>query len=523
MSVRVRVALVAGRPVAVKTATTPDQVARLQNEVARLRRLHHPGLVRLVDSGSSGRSVEMRTAYAGDPLDRWRGTLPRAASIAATVAATLADLHGAGVVHGQLDGSHVLIGADGHPRLCSLSERAAMTPADDVETLGRVVMELVERSVARRRGPLPWARRRDTQARALQQAAQAALDPVPSRRPSARRLARAILEAVPAAEPLAPRGEPEPRHWPTTHRPPAAAGDASNRVPPRATVRSATAATAPPMRQWKTGDAGRDARQRHSRPGQPLLAAHRRGDGTKAIPPRVAGATVAGLVALAIIAGGTVAMRRAADTIGDAANVGQPRAEAPRREDAAARRTSNVGATLGVGQVGDVDDAGKAGEACGSREAGEDCEAREAGSVDASSKDPTGRRPTAPRCPDVAWPAADVDHDGCQEAVRVDGRTVEAGASRWVLGEPGDVVAVGSWDCSGSAFPALLRPATGDVFVFRTWAAAGEPVTVESRHRVDGARDIRAEPVADGCDALVIERATGEDTVVEVDRDGTNP
>src|SRR4029450_12436128 len=79
-------------------------------------------------------------------------------------------------------------------------------------------------------------------------------------------------------------------------------------------------------------------------------------------------------------------------------------------------------------------------------------------------------------CPVVAAPAADVDGDGCPEALVVDGGGVSAGAARWTLGEPGDVIAVGDWDCDGRAAPALLRPATGDVFVFPGWAAEGESV-----------------------------------------------
>jgi hypothetical protein len=119
-------------------------------------------------------------------------------------------------------------------------------------------------------------------------------------------------------------------------------------------------------------------------------------------------------------------------------------------------------------------------------------------------------------CPVVAAPAADVDGDGCPEALVVDDGGVSAGAARWTLGEPDDVIAVGDWDCDGRAAPALLRPATGDVFVFPGWAAKGEPVTVEARDRLPGAVAIRGERAEGGCDDLVVDLGSGATATVEV-------
>jgi eukaryotic-like serine/threonine-protein kinase len=119
-------------------------------------------------------------------------------------------------------------------------------------------------------------------------------------------------------------------------------------------------------------------------------------------------------------------------------------------------------------------------------------------------------------CPVVAAPAADVDGDGCPEALVVDDGGVSAGAARWTLGEPDDVIAVGDWDCDGRAAPALLRPATGDVFVFPGWAAEGEPVTVEARDRLPGAVAIRGERAEGGCDDLVVDLGSGATATVEV-------
>ena len=146
-----------------------------------------------------------------------------------------------------------------------------------------------------------------------------------------------------------------------------------------------------------------------------------------------------------------------------------------------------------------------------------------------SGGDADATRPPAnpTSCPSVAAPAADVDGDGCPDALTVSGATVDAGVARWTLGEAGDLVAVGDWDCDGEATAALLRPSSGDVFLFATWAALDAPVTVSPTRRVGGAAAIRAEPVgasdaaaggagaaAASCDRLVVDSADGVATVV---------
>ena len=131
-----------------------------------------------------------------------------------------------------------------------------------------------------------------------------------------------------------------------------------------------------------------------------------------------------------------------------------------------------------------------------------------------SGGDADATRPAADDagCPAATPPAADVDGDGCGETLVVDGSTVDAGVARWTLGEPGDVVAVGDWDCDGEASAALLRPASGDVFLFATWADLDEPVTVSPADRVPGAVAIRAETTGSepSCHRLVVDTGAGD-------------
>ncbi len=81
----------------------------------------------------------------------------------------------------------------------------------------------------------------------------------------------------------------------------------------------------------------------------------------------------------------------------------------------------------------------------------------------------------------------DVDGDGCPDDVAVEGNLVRIGEAWFAAGDPGDVVAVGDWDCDGSATALVLRPPTGDVFVFDRWAGRDAGLEVESGTRAPGA------------------------------------
>jgi hypothetical protein len=117
-----------------------------------------------------------------------------------------------------------------------------------------------------------------------------------------------------------------------------------------------------------------------------------------------------------------------------------------------------------------------------------------------------------------APPAADVDGNGCPEHLDIAKSTVSAGRAQWTIGKPGDIVAVGDWDSHGGATPALLRPTTGDVFVFAGWADPDEPIIVTPERRVPGAKGLHAEPVHPGCDRLWIDLADGGGIPLEVRR-----
>lgn len=190
--------------IVVKRATGAD-VSTLRAEAARLEVAAHPGVVQLVSSCGTDEAWELRLAHAGRPVDLV-GLLPPTvvAGVVAAVAATVADLHERGTVHGRIDASHVLIGRHGRPVLCGLGpEPAGASTADDVAALGSLLATLLasgtdmepipERRWLKRSSWSGWERRS-----LLLIADQACADP-PTRRPTARRLAATIAEAVPGA------------------------------------------------------------------------------------------------------------------------------------------------------------------------------------------------------------------------------------------------------------------------------------------------------------------------------------
>jgi eukaryotic-like serine/threonine-protein kinase len=110
------------RPVAVKVlrdvAATESERARFAAEARTLARLSHPGLVTVLDAGSTGDrpylvmelidGPSLAAAGAGPPLDA-----ATVAGIGAQVADALAYVHGAGVVHRDVKPANILLGGDG--------------------------------------------------------------------------------------------------------------------------------------------------------------------------------------------------------------------------------------------------------------------------------------------------------------------------------------------------------------------------------------------------------------------------
>ena len=119
-----------GRLIAVKQVPA-ERAGEIEREAEMLKRLDHPGLVRLVDiveTADGGRALHTEfvssDTWATRPLTE---PTERAAAMAA-LAAVVADLHQLGVAHLQLIPPHVLHGDNDRPVLCGLTQAAEATP-----------------------------------------------------------------------------------------------------------------------------------------------------------------------------------------------------------------------------------------------------------------------------------------------------------------------------------------------------------------------------------------------------------
>jgi hypothetical protein len=168
-------------PVALKRVTlplAPQAVAALRREIEILRRLSHPGIVRILEQGTvegepyyvmdfiEGESLERRirahsaSERPGAPREQpFQRVLPLL-GILSTVAKTLAFLHGNGVVHGDLSPRNVLITRDNVPILSDfgLARVRDVQSRESLESHGEKAGTLAYMAPEQLRGELTDAR-----------------------------------------------------------------------------------------------------------------------------------------------------------------------------------------------------------------------------------------------------------------------------------------------------------------------------------------------------------------------------
>jgi hypothetical protein len=402
-----------GRPIVTKVASAGVDAEALAEEAEVLVRAAHPGVVEVVRAERTpDGGFRLDTRLAGTrTLSAFRPAVDEAAGIVAALAATIADLHGVGIVHGAVEPAHVVLDPGGAPVLCGFGRGRRVggsTPGDDVAGLGEVLAALVgeeaevepipERRFGRRMSWSAAVARRSL----LTLADQARADDR-SARPSARAFAGAVLAAVPTAR-----------------------------------LRGATAAT-----------------PRSSEPSEPVPPGSVPTNGGVGRLGRL----VAAIAGLGLLAYGVSSVF--GEVTAPAGLSGSTRSRPPASTATAA---TGSGDTLRLLE-----------------------------------------------CPAVTGAVADPDGDGCLSPVTIEPGVVEVDGVRYGVGLPGDALAVGDWDCDGSATVVAVRPATGEVFVFGGWAAPGDDLVVGVAARVVGADHAVAEDAdGDGCPSLVVLTADGQ-------------
>jgi hypothetical protein len=92
--------------------------------------------------------------------------------------------------------------------------------------------------------------------------------------------------------------------------------------------------------------------------------------------------------------------------------------------------------------------------------------------------------------------------------------TLTVGSRRYGVGQAGDVAVIGRWTC-GEATLALLRPTSGDVWVYAAWPADDTPVRPALDASVPGARSLTVRAHG-GCDTLLATSHDGRQVAVPV-------
>jgi eukaryotic-like serine/threonine-protein kinase len=114
-------------------------VMRFRQECRALSRLSHPGIVRLIETGSAaGLTYLVMEFIDGLPLDAWlagaQRSPQRCISLVRAMLEALAHAHDAGVVHRDLKPRNVVVATDGTPRLVDFG--VARLTADDGRRTG---------------------------------------------------------------------------------------------------------------------------------------------------------------------------------------------------------------------------------------------------------------------------------------------------------------------------------------------------------------------------------------------------
>lgn len=175
-----------------------------------------------------------------------------------------------------------------------------------------------------------------------------------------------------------------------------------------------------------------------------------------------------------------------------------------------------LGGAAAVLRQGDVA-ATRAPTADAATEAGAGVPAADRLTEDDPPPDRDGCEPPAPDTPR----GLDLDGNGCPDDVVIDRNLVKVDAATFRVGDPGDDLSLGDWDCDGVPTVLLLRPGSGEVFHF-SWAEQDRPTTGHLITIVEGATSLSSVPDEHRCDEAMVQRTVGSAIAVPIEQGATD-
>ncbi len=118
----------------------------------------------------------------------------------------------------------------------------------------------------------------------------------------------------------------------------------------------------------------------------------------------------------------------------------------------------------------------------------------------------------APESP-VASPDATSTTTPAKQVSLLNDRIASVDGRLYSIGEAGDRVVLGDWNCDGVLTAALARPSTGAVFVFDNWPSDTVDMAADPTPNINDAVDLRAE-TRGNCSALFAIKADGSEMEV---------
>ena len=120
-----------------------EQLLRFFQECEMLGRLKHPGIVRIVERGSTDNWVYVAMEYfpAGSLRDRMKGpmTWPEALGLVSPLLDALEAVHAAGIIHRDLKPGNVMLRADGSPVLIDFGAAKSLVESTNLTRKGTIL------------------------------------------------------------------------------------------------------------------------------------------------------------------------------------------------------------------------------------------------------------------------------------------------------------------------------------------------------------------------------------------------